>query len=238
MSTSSEAEENLRVIRSLMEKATSYRAVSAPAAALGGVLAVGASFAFGSWLMSAPVGTLEVISPLHFLWLWLGVLAITAAANFFFLWKDAQKRGDVFISSRMKMAALALLPSYLVASFCTFAFIESGTPNLVVSSWIICHGLALLGTAHFAPRSLVLLGWAFLVAGFVSACALSQANAATPPNLVDGVSGKEAVYEGIVWLRNHGLLVAQGWMAGTFGLFHLIYAACTWPRKSRSAGGA
>ena len=39
----SEAEEHLRVIRSLMEKATIYRALSAPAALVGGLLTISAS---------------------------------------------------------------------------------------------------------------------------------------------------------------------------------------------------
>jgi hypothetical protein len=43
MSTTEAALENLRIIRSLMEKAHIYRAVSAPAALTGGLLALAAS---------------------------------------------------------------------------------------------------------------------------------------------------------------------------------------------------
>jgi hypothetical protein len=31
--------------------------------------------------------------------------------------------------------------------------------------WILCYGLALVATANFSPRSLVRLGWCFVVAG-------------------------------------------------------------------------
>ena len=61
MPTRSEAEEHLRVIRSLMEKATIYRAISAPTALLGGVLSnrrsnfIGALGGIGSSLLIPPI---------------------------------------------------------------------------------------------------------------------------------------------------------------------------------------
>ena len=69
----------------------------------------------------------------------------------------------------------------------------------------IFYGLALLATAHFSPRSLVILGWAFLLAG-LTAVLLLHANLSS---------------------RQMGSCL----MGATFGLFHLAYAACTWPRK-------
>jgi len=230
MPTSTEAEEHLRVIRSLMEKATSYRAVSAPAAAIGGILAVAASFAMGNWWPLGRGGGVgeKAIEPLHFLFVWLGVLAVTGAVNIYFLWRDSQKRGDVFVSARMKTALMALLPSYIVAIFCTVLLICSSLPNLVVPVWITCHGLALLGTSHFAPRSLVILGWAFMITGLLSIVPVVHANW---PMLGESPI-ENATPAGQIWMRNSGLLTSQFWMAGTFGLFHLIYAACTWPRKT------
>ncbi len=41
MATHSEAEEHLRVIRSLMERGTIYRAISAPVALAGGLCSIG-----------------------------------------------------------------------------------------------------------------------------------------------------------------------------------------------------
>ena len=237
MPTHSDAEEHLRIIRSLMEKATIYRAISAEGAAVGGVLALCVSFAFGNWWPRKSVDVGDVIeaieSPLHFLWMWLAVLAVAASANLFFLWRAARKRGDVFLSSRMRVAVVALLPSYIVAASLTFLSIQSWVPNLVVPAWIVCHGLGLLATAHFAPRSLVILGWAFLLAGVLSIAPIADANWPVMGGL--NLSPSQTP----VFLRNNGLLVAQGWMAGTFGALHLIYAACTWPRRARGsdAGG-
>ena len=68
------AEEDLRVIRNLMERATIYRAISAPTALVGGLLALGSSVAL--WLLdrSRPADAI----PLDGRWfalIWLVVLA-------------------------------------------------------------------------------------------------------------------------------------------------------------------
>ena len=234
MPTRSDAEEHLRIIRSLMEKATIYRAISAEAAAVGGVLAVVASFGFGNWWLTSifDMGrTIPGIGSIPFLLLWLAVLIVTASVNLFFLWSNARKRGDAFISSGMRMALVALLPSYTVAALLTWLFINGPVPALVVPAWIVCHGLALLATAHFAPRSLVILGWSFLLTGLVS---IGPISSAIWPVLAGGPLDP-GMPAGREWLQTYSILAGQRWMAGTFGLFHLIYAACTWPRRARGA---
>ncbi len=210
---SNEAEENLRVIRSLMEKATIYRAISAPTALVGGLAAslVGVALAW-----TADKHTERILT---FFGAWMAVLAITAASNAFFIRRDAQRRGEPFISSGMKMALCALLPSHLAAAVVTLvAFAHRSTLHaaglslLLPYAWCILYGLGLLAMSHFAPRSIGRLGWAFLIAGLLMAA--------------DAFLGIRATFGGGEWLAN---LV----MVATFGLFHLIYAACTWPRGAR-----
>ncbi|RYG31464.1 hypothetical protein EON81_22845, partial [bacterium] len=89
------AEEHLRVIRSLMEKATIYRAISAHAAIVAGALAcIGGFFLDGFHETS--------VSPFAFRLKWLCILVISAAVNFYFLHHDAQRRGEKFISAGMR----------------------------------------------------------------------------------------------------------------------------------------
>lgn len=221
MSNRSEAEQHLRVIRSLMERATIYRAVSAEAAAVGGALAIAASFALGNWMVAFSADALPQTEPgsARFFLTWLGILGVTALANLIFLRRSALLRGEPFISSGMRLALVSLLPSFVVAGGLTALLwwsIEGIV--LVVPVWITCYGLGLLATKHFAPRSLIWLGWAFLLAGLAAfafvACSLKQATPLSP------------------WLT---IYRAQMLMAVTFGGFHLIYAVCTWPRKSSHA---
>ena len=209
MPTRTDAEEHLRIIRSLMEKATIYRAISAPTALVGGVASIIAACALSAVLLprSEPMERQRLI----FLAGWLTVLAITAAANTWFLWRDARRRGDVFLSAGMRAAVRAFSPSYLAAAF--FTVLMAKCPELLPPVWMLFYGLGLLATQHFAPRSIALLGWAFLAAG--------------PLLIVSDVTG---IFETLGVIR-HGNLA----LGATFGLFHLIYAACTWPRRARGA---
>ncbi len=224
MSIRTEAEENLRIIRSLMEKATVYRAISAPAAAVGGVLALAGSFAFGNWASGDHQRQAAEVSTAAFIGLWLGVLAIAGVANCVFLHRDAKRRNEPFVSSGMRLAVSALAPPFLVAGFFTLFALKAARPGLIVCVWTFCYGLALLATSHFAPKSLIRLGWTFLIAGFLS---LSF------PLYLDilALSGGNVEAR----LRSVSLLGAQRWMALSFGVFHLIYAACAWPRGAARA---
>jgi hypothetical protein len=215
----SEAEEHLRVIRSLMEKATLYRAISAPTALVGGLL----SLVVGGLLAGPWSGTAE-----HRWWFfgpWCLVLGLTGAANAYFIHRDAQRRGDPFFSPGMRMALKALAPSHVVAGFATLLALIFGMTGVehtrahyvLPSVWCVTYGLGLLAMEHFAPRSLVWLGWSFLFAG-LAATALCFFGFGTL--LPAGVSP---------------IQVANATMALTFGLFHLIYAVCAWPRAG--AGG-
>ena len=233
MPNRSEAEEHLRVIRSLMEKATIYRAISAEAAAIGGSLAIAASFAFGSWWpTSTAVTPIIPLSEQTFIMVWLGVLAVTIGANVIFLWRDAKRRNDKFVSGGMKAALRAILPAYLVAAYATALSFFFPVLAVLIPIWLICHGLALLATSHFSPRSLDVLGWVFVASGLV--CIPGMHMIGSIP-----IQGSLTPQESDIWLSNQLVLNAERWMVATFGLFHLIYAACTWPRKkatSESAG--
>ena len=238
MPTRSEAEEHLRIIRSLMEKATIYRAISAPSALVAGIFAcVGALFLY----VTNPASTrAEVDFAMPFLCTWVAVLMFTLLANTFFLWRGSKIRGEPFLSSGMRLALVAMLPGMLCGLF--FSAVLACWPNTfwLPPIWMMCYALALLATKHFAPRSIMVLGWAFLVGGMVSFYLLFW---------WDFAGGWEK--DSISHLVGH-IEQLQGWdvrgiplgafasgsnllMAATFGLFHLIYAACTWPRQASAS---
>jgi hypothetical protein len=211
----SEAEEHLRVIRSLMEKATVYRAVSAPAALTGGLLsaAVGAVL-----LLTQPRGPAGLWT---FLGGWLAVLLVTFFANVYFLTHGAGRTGGGFLSPGMRMALQALLPSQVVAlvltTFAAWGVMIHAWPDAhlaLPSAWCVLYGLGLLATAHFAPTSLIVLGWSFLAAGLLAVVGQS-------------LGGWTAGLGGVAPEQ-----VANGIMTLTFGLFHIVYAIRAWPRTA------
>ena len=210
------AEEHLRVIRTLMERATIYRAISAPTALVGGILALGLTAFISArehhWAETAPE-VMRHISARAFAALWLGALAIVIALNAFFVWREAHRDGRPFISPSMKLALRSILPCLVFPAATTIWFFYDGyefdNELLLVRIWIAFYGLALIATQHFAPRSLVLLGWAFLLTAAAMMVGSRQLEYyATPlvPNLAMGL---------------------------TFGLYHLSYAACVWSSSRR-----
>lgn len=212
MQTSIEAEENLRVIRSLMEKATIYRALSAPGALVGGVLSVLAAVA-GWWIAksdpSAPPGMWLFLLP------WMLTLVLTAVLNLILLIRESRAGGQFWISPRMRAALSAMQPAFLAGGFC-LALTPEGGWVMISCLWVMLYGVSLLATGHFAPHSLRILGWAFFSVGAVLLVAFG--------GVLNAGGGAQQV------------LLAHGIMGATFGLFHLVYAACTWPRKT--GGGA
>lgn len=185
---------HLKTIRALMERATVYRALSAPAALVAGVLTL---LVCGVLLRLEPSSRL---SPQGFIWLWIGVLGVVTAYNFRLLYRSAERRGDPFASSGMKLALRAVAPP-LLAGFVLSSTLSNHYTD-VVSCWILFYGLGLLAMGSFAPRSLLLLGGGFFVCGLASFSPVIRA--------LDGRQWQSAV----------------SYMALTFGALHLIYAVC------------
>lgn len=200
------AEEHLRVIRSLMERATIYRAISAPTALCAAVLSLAAALYV---YHGEP-------RPRSFAFVWLVVLVLALAANTLFVWREAKRDQRPFISAPMRMAIRAVAPCLIIPAAMTVWYLTTGylgaQEMLLVAVWIAFYGLCLLSTSLFAPRSLVVLGWCFSLSALAIPLVAS--------NAPDDVS--------TVQLPN--LL-----MAVTFGGYHLVYSVCTWRRTDESS---
>ena len=214
MSDRTYAEENLRVIRQLMERATVYRAIAAPSALVAGLLSL---LAAGSVYFNNEVSPVlgRTVRPREFAIIWIVVLVIAALANAFFLRREAEREGRPFVSSAMKLALGAIAPNLLIPAAFTIWFFQTGYLGAqelqLVTVWVAFYGLALLATSLFAPRSLALLGWAFLLTAL-----------ATPilGDVIDRLTDD----------------VPDTVMGLSFGLYHLIYAIATWNRSGVRPG--
>jgi hypothetical protein len=213
MSERDSAEEDLRVIRTLLERATTYRAISAPSALLAGLLS---TLAAGAVYYNNEVRLVlgRTVGPREFALIWIVVLIVAVLGNAFFVWREAKMGGRPFVSSGMKLALRAILPNLLIPAAFTLWFFETGFLGAreleLVTIWVASYALALLSTALFAPRSLAILGWAFLL------------SAVSIPVLMDRIDSLTDDVPDTV-------------MGVTFGLFHLVYAVAAWPRKGASA---
>ena len=203
-----------------MEKATIYRAISAPTALVGGILStiLGSVF-FVMWKDWPPANTNPGFYGL-FVGCWLLVLVLTSFANGLFIWRAARRRNEAFISPAMRKALWALFPPMFCGGVFTvvlFLIPSESARWCLPEFWMLFYGLGLLATAQFAPKSIPLLGWCFVLGSLISLTG-------------DLILGFEESWERGYYSRP---VVAHFSMIVTFGLFHLIYAACTWPRRAK-----
>src|SRR5450631_1464897 len=135
-SDSDSASRQLRVIRSLMERATIYRSLSAPTALVGGLLSLGgfATAYYSKHHRDHPLSSTE------FLIVWLVILALTCFANVIFLSRGSAQRGEPFFSSGMKYALMSVLPAFFAAAVLTFVIHR---PIQLAMVWITLYGIGL-----------------------------------------------------------------------------------------------
>lgn len=214
MSLNQSAEENLRVIRSLMERTATYRAISVPSATWAGIVSV-AAFLLNLWLIQAG----DVFFSFEgFLIIWLGVLVLASIGNTVILFRESRRTGTTFPSRALLSAIGGMTPAFLAAAVLTgsLAFLDFTRADnfmfsyVAVALWMLFYGIGLLGTQHFAPRSIILLGWAFLLGSFVVMITTLLA------------------FSIFLEMKNQGNPIyyfPSAIMAITFGGFHLVYAA-------------
>jgi hypothetical protein len=184
------AEEHLRVIRGLMERSTIYRAISAPSALVAGFAALAATALFHFQPKWEADGS-------FFVFIWIIVLTATTFVNASLICREAIRRSEPFLSSGMRLALIAVLPAAITGIVFTAILLHYDFALVLPIPWMICYGFALLAMSSFAPRSIVVLGWAFLLAGLGT----------------------------LLWLAFRGPLWGAMLMGVSFGFFHIVYAA-------------
>ncbi len=174
------------------------------------------SLGVGAIALTAAVTLSARPSRLHafgFELIWLSVAVLAIAILVGSLWRDAVRRGEPLLSPRTGLVAAVVLPSFLAAAAVSFAAATTHMQPLATAGfWMIFYGLALLATHAFAPRSLLALGWIFLLSGL---CLLSL------------------LCTRLDLLIRLDFTIAGYWIMGcTFGLYHLAYGWLIWPTRT------
>lgn len=193
MTTREEAAEQLRIIRAMMERATIFRALSGETALIGGAVSMAVawfsekrhSWEWASW--------------------WFGGLAVVLLFYAFQSYRMKATRRQSFWGPGLKLALRGAMPSLIAGGFLGLLFVRGGNDVAAACMWIVHYGLALLAIREFAPKSMVWLGWAFVVFGIFSLATVT-----------------DVVHLDIRWLMH---LNSSRLMAISFGGFHLIYGA-------------
>jgi len=199
-------EERLATLRSLLERRAVYQRRFARAGLIGGILSMVTAAALFindevTPLLDRPIG------PRQFASAWLIVLAITLASGASLSLRSARPGENPSGVTRLKFVLSGIAPYLLIPAAFTAWFFGTGylggTELDLVVVWIAAYGLVLVSTVAFAPRSIVLLGWACLLAAV-------------------GVPLLEEKLD--LWIGDMPSLL----MGLTFGLYHCIYAVFNW----------
>jgi hypothetical protein len=152
-----EAEENLQLIRSMMERATRWTGL--PAYACFGAAACG----FAGWALSASRG-LDFSVPGHaapLFEIWGAVAGIAAISVVAFTIAAARRRGEPALSSLTRSIMFSILPGLFTGGVLTFV----APPEMRPGVWMLCYGTSLLGLGVFAGWKANLTGALFLAGG-------------------------------------------------------------------------
>lgn len=150
--TGREAEQTLSVIRTLMERSTTYTNLSGHAGIAAGLLALAGS------ALRAFYGT-------PFLPTWLGVLAAALTATFLFTARMARQNGEPLWTRQSRTVFLSLMPALAATLVLTAVLTRIGQAALLPGVWMVMWGVGALAMSFFTPRVISMLGLTFMAVG-------------------------------------------------------------------------
>jgi len=187
------AEENLKTIRTLMERASLYRLALAPISIIVGILGITAA---GATKLMGWSG--------QFAGYWMGVAVIVGSITLILIRRQAMRGGEEFISAPAKRVAQSMAPLFVAGL--GFGVLELCLPIAERDSirlaglWMISYGGGIHAAGFFMRRGLKLLGCLFIVLGFICVAGNGLGN--------------------VPWLDDS---TAHWVMGGVFGLGNLLY---------------
>ena len=202
------ATEQLKTIRTLMERAAVYRRALAPTTIAAGVIGIFAGL-FG-W-------TTPIASPEQFITYWLGIATLTLGKAFVLVRRQALNASEPFWSPPTKKVAQAIAPPLfagLVVSLSVLSRVtrDESTAWKLVAIWMLLYGCALHSAGFFMQRGIRLFGWIYVLLGTATVAA-------------------------IAWTESKGTLpqlrFAHAWMGFGFGMAHLCYG--TYLKRTETA---
>lgn len=182
------AVDDLRFIRSAMERAGAFTAVPG----WGGV-------AMGVTALAAAVIAAAQPSTARWLAVWVAAAAVASAIGLWTMARKARRLDVPLVSGAGRKFALGLLPPVLVGALLTAALLGAGEPALLPGVWLLLYGTGIMAAGAFSVPVVPLQGFAFLVLG---AAALIQP-AGGDLLLGLGFGGVNIVF-GVVIATKHG----------------------------------
>jgi hypothetical protein len=159
-----EAQENLRVIRDLMERSTKYSTFSGFSGVFAGLVSIA-----GAIIQQFVINPLpEATRSAAFLLNWSLVVALAIGADFMLTKRRAPLVGKTILSRLGKQMVFAAGPGLGMGGLLTLALLKLGHVEYVYPFWMLTYGTAVSAVGLFSQKEVQRLGWAFLGAGVLT----------------------------------------------------------------------
>jgi hypothetical protein len=152
------AAENLKTIRTLMERSALYRRALAPILIYVGCVGI----------VGGITGILlQVVHHKIFILYWLAVGVVSIIGAIFVARCQAYRDGELFWTPPTRRIVQAMIPSLLVGLVCSTGDVDATMTDLDFSiiTWVFFYGLATHSAGFFLPREMRKFGWFFVIIG-------------------------------------------------------------------------
>jgi hypothetical protein len=160
-----EAEENLRVIRDLMERSTKYSTFSGFSGILAGVASI-VGCIITQMLQARYPQPADFRVP--FLLTWSAVIFFAIGGDYLLTKRRAARVGKHILSRLGKQIVLAAAPGLGMGALLTLYFLQRNLLTDIYPVWMLCYGIAVSAVGLFSQREVTALGAAFLLTGAVT----------------------------------------------------------------------
>ena len=182
--------DDIRFIRSTVESAGSFTAVSGSGGVAMGVVG----------LLAAAVAAPETAEPRKWLAIWLAAAVVATVIGVVSMAGKSRRAGSSLLSGPARRFALALVPPIAVAAVLTAALVSRGAFDLLPPLWLLLYGVAVSAGGALSVRVVPFMGMALLLIGVLALFVPFQA-----ANLLLGVGfGAVQIAGGIVIIRRYG----------------------------------
>ena len=154
VSVGDRALENLEFIRDTMERSQMFTNVPGYGGALMGVTAVATAFIAQRFDFGV-----------EWMFVWFTEAALALLIGLFAIWQKVKISGSGLFTVPARKFALSFLPPLVCGVAVTGGLWRSGDFTLMVPTWLVCYGAAVVCSGAFSVRAVPVMGWIFIAMG-------------------------------------------------------------------------
>jgi len=151
------AMDNVRYIREMMERSTSFTAVPGFGGMLMGVTALAAAYIAA-----------QQVSARNWLIVWLTEAGLAFAIGLLAMWQKSKIGGQSLFSVPARKFAFGFVPALVAGVVITLGLWRYEYFEIMAPVWMLCYGAAIVTGGAFSVRIVPIMGWMFIASGAVA----------------------------------------------------------------------